>query len=96
MSVIQKSIIKRGKRSIVHQFLSANNDGKMIATWKLDLDLIRRVFDVRVFTWNPGREWHLTPNNQLHEEYENGRFTYRGLLFFCRLIGCDGVSHGLE
>ena len=51
MAVIQKHILRRGKRAIVPQFFRAKDDEKLVAAWRLDLDEIRRVFDVRPFTF---------------------------------------------
>ena len=47
--MVQKHIVKRGKRTPVHKFFRAKNDEKLVATWRLDLDKICRVFDVRPF-----------------------------------------------
>ena len=44
--MIQTHIIKRGKRSNFHQFFHTKDDEKLLATWRSDLDEIRRVFDV--------------------------------------------------
>ena len=49
MTVIQKHITKRGKRTIVHRLFRSKDDEQLVATWTLDLDEIRRVFDVRSF-----------------------------------------------
>lgn len=48
--MIQKHIVKRGKRSIVHQIFHPKKDEKLVAAWKLDLDKIRHAFDVRFLT----------------------------------------------
>jgi hypothetical protein len=50
MAVIQKHIVKRGKRTAVHQFFRAKDDEKLVAAWRLELDGIRLAFDVRSFT----------------------------------------------
>ena len=47
VAVIQQHIVERGKRTIFHRFFRAKGDEKLVATWKLDLVEIRRVFDVR-------------------------------------------------
>ena len=49
MGEVQKHIIRRGKRSVLSTpFHKKNNDGAF-AAWKLDLDRIRRVFEVHFF-----------------------------------------------
>lgn len=47
MADIQKKLVKWGKRNGVFRRLYAKNDEVMIATWKLDLDNILQVFNVR-------------------------------------------------
>ena len=47
MGKIQGKIIKRGKRSIFSRALHTKDDVKAAAAWRLDLDKIRRVFEVR-------------------------------------------------
>jgi hypothetical protein len=44
---IQREIIKKGKRSAVSRLLHAKNDKEMIAAWKLDLNKILLIFNVR-------------------------------------------------
>ena len=51
MAVIQKHIIKCGKRTIVHKYFRSKEDEQLVATWRLNLDDIRRVFDVRLLTF---------------------------------------------
>lgn len=48
--MIQEHIVKREKRTFVHQFFHAKNSKMVVAGWRLDLDEIRRVFTVRSFT----------------------------------------------
>ena len=50
LSVIQRHIIKRGKRSIFRRFFRPKKNEKLVATWRLELEKIRHVFDVRSFT----------------------------------------------
>jgi hypothetical protein len=50
VAVIQKHIVKRGKRTAVHQFFRAKDDEKLVAAWRLELNEIRLAFDVRSFT----------------------------------------------
>jgi hypothetical protein len=47
---IQRNIIKRGKRNAISRLYHANDDKKAIATWRLDLDGILHVFNVRSVT----------------------------------------------
>ena len=47
--MIQKHIVKRGKRTVFPQFFRAMDDEKLVAAWGSDLDEILRVFDVRSF-----------------------------------------------
>ena len=47
VAVIQKHIVGRGKRTIFRQLFHAKDDGKLVAAWRLDLDQIRLVFEVR-------------------------------------------------
>jgi len=47
---IQRNIIKRGRRNVVSRRYHAKDDKEAIATWSLDLNRIRRVFDVRSIT----------------------------------------------
>ena len=53
MAGIQGKIIKHGKQNIVSRLVHAKNDKKTIATWRLDLNRILLVFNVRpvVFLW---------------------------------------------
>ena len=44
---IQRHIVKRGKRNVLSRYFHAKDDGEAIATWKQDINGIRRVFDVR-------------------------------------------------
>ena len=50
MTNIQRNIIKRGKRNVFSRQFHARDNEKVIAAWRLDLDEIRRVFEVRSFT----------------------------------------------
>ena len=50
MAEIQRHIARRKKRNLLSRFLHAKDDEKLIAAWKLDIDRIRRVFDVGSFT----------------------------------------------
>ena len=50
MDKIQKYIIKRGKRNAISRRFHARDDEGAIATWKLVLDSMRHVLDVRYFT----------------------------------------------
>lgn len=50
MDKIQKYIIKRGKRNAISRRFHAKDDEGAIATWKLVLDSMRHVLDVRYFT----------------------------------------------
>jgi len=40
-------MIKEGKRSVISQRLHAKNNKEKMAAWKLDLDRIIQVFNVR-------------------------------------------------
>ena len=40
-------VIKQGKRNVILQYLYAKNDKEKIAAWKLDLNRILQVFNVR-------------------------------------------------
>jgi len=44
---IQKAVIKQGRRNVVSRHLHAKNDKEKIAAWKLDLNRILHVFNVR-------------------------------------------------
>ena len=50
MSDIERNIIKRCKRNVLSRQFRARDDEKAIAAWKLELDKIRQVFEVRSFT----------------------------------------------
>ena len=50
MDEIQGHIIKRGKRNAVSRRYHAKDDKEAIATWRLDLDEILGVFNVRSAT----------------------------------------------
>jgi len=43
---IQRHVIKRGRWNAISRRYHAKEDKEAIATWKLDLDRILRVFDV--------------------------------------------------
>jgi len=47
---IRRNIIKRGERNVISRRYHANDDKEAIAAWSLDLNRIRRVFDVRPVT----------------------------------------------
>ena len=47
---IRGNVIKRGERNMISQLLHVKSDKEAIATWNLDLNRIRRVFDVRSVT----------------------------------------------
>ena len=47
---IQKKIVKWGKRNPISQRFHAKEDKELIATWRLDLDKILHVFNVRSVT----------------------------------------------
>ena len=47
---IQRNIIKRNKRNLISRRYHAKDDEEAIATWSLDFNRIRRVFDVRSVT----------------------------------------------
>jgi len=44
---IERNIIGRGKRNVFPQDLHAEDDREKIAAWRLDLDKILQVFNVR-------------------------------------------------
>ena len=50
MGEIQKNIVKRDKRNGVSRMFHAKNDKETIATWRLDLNRILHVFNVRFVT----------------------------------------------
>ena len=47
MADIQEKLAKWDKRNAISRHFRAKDDKKTIATWKLDLDKILQVFDVR-------------------------------------------------
>ena len=47
---IQKSIVKRGKRSPVSRLFHAKDDKEAIAAWRLELSRFLHVFNVRPVT----------------------------------------------
>ena len=47
MKEIEKRITERVKRKLISQLVHAKNDKEMIATWKLDLNVILHIFNVR-------------------------------------------------
>ena len=49
MAGIQSHIVKRGKRNVFSRPFHSKDNGDAIAAWRLELDKIRRVFDVRSF-----------------------------------------------
>ena len=51
MTAIQKRIVKWGKRNPLSRRLHVKDDEEAIVSWRLDLDKIRRVLDVRSFNW---------------------------------------------
>jgi len=55
MDEIQRHITERGRRNAISRRYHAKDDKKAIATWKLDLDRILRVFNVCSITpaWPP-------------------------------------------
>ena len=55
VALIQKHIVKRGKRVIFYKHFGSKDDESLIATWRLDLDMIRGVFDVRSLTLSDDR-----------------------------------------
>jgi len=44
---IERNIIKQGNRNAISRRLRVKNDKEKIAAWKLDLDKILQVFEVR-------------------------------------------------
>ena len=44
---IQKKIIEKGGRNLLSRLANAKNDKETITTWKLDLNRILHVFNVR-------------------------------------------------
>ena len=55
MAEIQKNIIERGRRNGLSRMFHAKNDKETIATWRVDLNGILHVFNVRGVTlgWLP-------------------------------------------
>ena len=51
MAAIQKRIVKWAKRNPLSRRLHVKDDEEAIVSWRLDLDKIRRVLDVRSFNW---------------------------------------------
>ena len=47
MGDIQRKVIKQGKRNAVSRLFHAKNDKEVIATWRLDLNRILHIFNVR-------------------------------------------------
>ena len=47
MAEIERGVIKQGKRNVISQHLRAKADKEKIAAWRLDLDKVLQVFDVR-------------------------------------------------
>ena len=51
--MIQKYIVKRGKRNVVRGlFHSKSDDERLVTAWRSDFDKIRRVLDVRSFIFD--------------------------------------------
>jgi hypothetical protein len=44
---IEKRLVKWGKRNAVSRRFRARNNDEVVANWKLDLDRLLQVFDVR-------------------------------------------------
>ena len=44
---IERNVIKEGKRNAISRRLHAKNNKKKMATWKLDLDKVIQIFNVR-------------------------------------------------
>jgi len=44
---IERNIIKQGKRNVISRHLRAEADKEKVAAWRLDLDKILQVFNVR-------------------------------------------------
>ena len=47
MADIEMKLAKWGKRSVVFRWFHAKNDRETTATWRLDLDKILQILDVR-------------------------------------------------
>ena len=54
MAEIQRKIVKRGKRNAVSRLFHAKTDQGAIAAWRLDLNRILHIFNVRpaAFVWS--------------------------------------------
>jgi len=50
MTEIQRHIVKRGERNPISRRYHAKDDKKAITAWRLDLDGILRIFNVRSVT----------------------------------------------
>jgi len=50
MAEIQRKVVKQNGRNAVSRLVHAKNDKEKIAAWKLDLDRILHVFNVRSAT----------------------------------------------
>ena len=72
--MIQKYVVRRGKRTIVPQLFRAKDDKKSVTAWRSDLDEIRRVFEVRSFT--PFGQW---PISSFHFQAEPSTSTSIGI-----------------
>jgi hypothetical protein len=46
VAVIQDHAIKRDELTILRQLFHGKHDENVVATWRLDLDKIRRIFEV--------------------------------------------------
>ena len=47
MAEIERNIIKQEKRNVTSGYLDAKDDGEKVVAWRLDLDKILQVFNVR-------------------------------------------------
>ena len=47
MAEIQGKVVKQGKRNVISQHFHAKNDKDKITAWRLDLERILQVFNVR-------------------------------------------------
>ena len=65
MTAIQKRVVKWGKRNPISRRVHAKDDEEEIANWKLDLDKIRRVFDVCSFNCQAGSLLTFRPQAEL-------------------------------
>ena len=50
MAEIQRGVVKGGKRNAISRVLHSRNDKEAIATWRLDLNRILHIFNVRSIT----------------------------------------------